>query len=1129
MDPHHHSQSPPYVVYTSTPPPLTPQSTPAQHRYDPRAPYSQPQLLYPPYSVAPPHSHAYHQGAQFGWSHPIFNGNSWEAPARAPHYPQLTPTYHSVPPPHPAPPPTAPVPGAYHQPVAQLPSPGQQPIFQGAQTDAWYEPSVEEHAQRLEGIWRETARERAPPASSQPTADRTGLTAEDHRTQQSPVPAGILEAIVDGPVTYSSAETAAGPASIPSPPPPVSGDPSLSARLPPDPAPHNIRVRHSYTGIMDPDTSSRPQSMQNRQRARQSSGPGTLLRHLPSRSDSPLVHSTSGSDSDRGSPRSRRRKTRTRAVRRNGSRSNSEGRRSDPESGLSLAALRRSIMEEVRREIQAEMRGQLDLRNSVERSSGPSGDTPGDRPTAPNTTTRGVTWRLDTAGAGHTEATHRPDQRQLALRRRSSLDTTVMRNNNSPVGSDCTPSEDSRDHDHPPHQRPGPDYDGDTCEIRALVMTIDGGSLWIPCPNSPHGLTISTLPSGVRPRSPPSVSDVGHFHRLMRQIGIPLPNNGWGGRHGFLTGPALLANTIHETWAIVVDRSAADLSMAESRPTGALPLHRWEYIPPNAPESAMLGFDSDALVAWSEASSSEWYRELRRLSGHVPRLIDPPIPAPPLPPPLSARPAFPRSPPLSSAAEPFEPGRPYSAGTRGHPSRPTPSSSPPVTPSGPSSRPPVLPPGMLPVKAEALTRASAQEIREEHKTKEMVMKCVKATPKFPAKTASGSAPSDDEILLQLEQFARATKKLFDETIVREALITPSCTPALSDYLASVPSLLWDLKENVLGDKQKRHLERAAGGTGYQGGWQTRYNDLDTFFCDLALCSLKQHYLERVFDETKAMRQRDKESASDFFARLDARRDAVNFLARKVAQCVHMSDQNMLTTFRAGLRYAGKVMRRLHQERLDISKPEEWEQRAKEQNFPGTHVALLKLREIADNVETDMESKAADKLAAERASRSAPFSPSSPSNRPSFFRNRTRAPLAVMEGPSAATAAVATSPAPTPTSSAATSGVRRCFACGSPDHIVRNCPDEAKLQAWKANAPPRLAKQPQHVAAVVWSSEQAQSEDLSSVPEIFVEEVCALMECEEVEPFATLCQMCDIEVDLGEEPAPDPAPQPGEQK
>ena len=87
----------------------------------------------------------------------------------------------------------------------------------------------------------------------------------------------------------------------------------------------------------------------------------------------------------------------------------------------------------------------------------------------------------------------------------------------------------------------------------------------------------------------------------------------------------------------------------------------------------------------------------------------------------------------------------------------------------------------------------------------------------------------------------------------------------------------------------------------------------------------------------------------------------------------------------------------------------------------------------------------------------------------------------------------------------------------------------KLQAWRANAPSRLAKQPQHVAAVVWSAEQAHSEDLSSVPECFLEEVCALMECEEVEPFVALCHLCGLDTDLGEEHAPAPGSPAGEQE
>ena len=1168
MDPHdpqYHHQPTPLAVSPlhSVPPPLpTTQRVSAPPQHGPHVSYGRPTLPQPPFTAAPPPQHAYTRSTQFGWSHPIYNGNSWEAPARAPHYPEHTPVAQSWQPFYSAPPPTAPTLGPQRSPLAQPYPPGFQPLYQGARADAWYEPSVEEYAQRLEDTWGEGTQpeesqqpassfgphagsqpaqwspvpsgaqdawgEGAQPEVSQQSASSLGPRAGSQPAQWSPVPSGVLEAIVDGPVTYDGAGATTVTAATPAPSPPASRASSLSALLPPEPAPRGIPVRYSHMGTLATDVGGRTQTARNRH-ARRSSGPDTLTRHPPPYSGSP--RSSSGSDSDRDTPRSRRRRTRTRAARR-------DRPQHSPDTDFSLAALRRSIMEEVRREIRAEMQGQVSpgAEEGLTSSVTPHEGTPdASRVIA----TRGVTWHADTRDNSRTASSSRRHQRQLSHRRRSSLESVWVDGGGNPEGSSGgSPAEEGSDSSPPIRRIADPEDDNDTQEVRALLITLDGGSLWMPCSGSPHGLTISTLPRGDRPRS--STPDVGHLYRVMRQIGAPLSAyERHGGRHGY--PPIRLTNPMTETWTIVVDRAAIDLAIAESRFPGEPPLHRWEYIPPTAPESATLGFDSDALLAWTEASTSDWFRNLRQQRARASRPIEFPAPVPPPPPPLSARPAFPRSPPLSSAAEPFEPSRSPSAGTRGSPTAswqtpPTPPSSSTAFPSEPPPRPPALPPGMLPVQAESLIKATPQEIREEHKTKEMVMKCVRATPKFPAKTATGAAPSDNEILLQLEQFARATKKLFDETIVREAMLTPSCTPAVSDYLASVPSLLWDLKESVLGDKQKRHLERAAGGSGFQDGWQTRYTDLDTFFCDLALCSLKQHYLERVFDETKAMRQSDKESASDFFARLDARRDAVNFLAGRVAQCVHMSDQMMLTTFRAGLRYAGKVMRRLHQERLDISKPGEWEQRAREQDFPGTHVALLKLREIADNVETDMESKAADKLAAERASRPSPFSPSANSGRTPFFRSRAvsrpRAPLAVMGDSSVATAAAATSTTPTtptPASSVAAPGVRRCFACGSPDHIVRNCPDEVKLQAWRANAPSRLARQPQHVAAVVWSAEQAHSEDLASVPECFVEEVCALMECEEVEPFVDLCHLCGLDVDLGEEHAPAPGSPAGEQE
>ncbi|KAK3262704.1 hypothetical protein CYMTET_28453 [Cymbomonas tetramitiformis] len=70
-------------------------------------------------------------------------------------------------------------------------------------------------------------------------------------------------------------------------------------------------------------------------------------------------------------------------------------------------------------------------------------------------------------------------------------------------------------------------------------------------------------------------------------------------------------------------------------------------------------------------------------------------------------------------------------------------------------------------------------------------------------------------------------------------------------------------------------------------------------------------------------------------------------------------------------------------------------------------------------------------------------------------------------------------------------IRRCFACGSADHIVLNCTDEAKLQEWKANAPSRLANSLNFVAEVVWAIEQQEDATrVEGVPEDFSEEKAA---------------------------------------
>ena len=173
-DPQHRHTSAPHSVYTSTPPPFPQRSAPAQPQYDPRVAFGQPALMYPPFTVAPPPHHVPTRNTQFGWSHPIYNGNSWEAPARAPHYPMSTPVLHPAPSHFTAPPPTAPALGPQRPPPSPLYAPEHRPLYQGASADAWYEPSVEEYSQRLESTWREWPQ----PDGSQSPAGSTGAWAQ---------------------------------------------------------------------------------------------------------------------------------------------------------------------------------------------------------------------------------------------------------------------------------------------------------------------------------------------------------------------------------------------------------------------------------------------------------------------------------------------------------------------------------------------------------------------------------------------------------------------------------------------------------------------------------------------------------------------------------------------------------------------------------------------------------------------------------------------------------------------------------------------------------------------------------------------------------------------------------------
>ncbi|KAK3261659.1 hypothetical protein CYMTET_29445 [Cymbomonas tetramitiformis] len=144
------------------------------------------------------------------------------------------------------------------------------------------------------------------------------------------------------------------------------------------------------------------------------------------------------------------------------------------------------------------------------------------------------------------------------------------------------------------------------------------------------------------------------------------------------------------------------------------------------------------------------------------------------------------------------------------------------------------------------------------------------------------------------------------------------------------------------------------------------------------------------------------------------------------------------------------MRRLWSINLDVSKPQDWEEKVITECIPGTHNALLKIREIAEEAENDMEAEAQRRPSDRSAT--ARFVNPPPRTQQNFFRcspqTSSRPALAMLEGVTPITAAAAVTPPAPPglPPNPEAPKIRRCFACGSADHIVRNCTDERSRAA-----------------------------------------------------------------------------------
>ncbi|KAK3271283.1 hypothetical protein CYMTET_20357 [Cymbomonas tetramitiformis] len=187
----------------------------------------------------------------------------------------------------------------------------------------------------------------------------------------------------------------------------------------------------------------------------------------------------------------------------------------------------------------------------------------------------------------------------------------------------------------------------------------------------------------------------------------------------------------------------------------------WEWIPATARESELAHFDQDGLAAWSEISNSEWYMDMSSVTAQPPTPVPFPTPLPvPAPMPGPAPAPAPTPGPASAptpvpALTPTPAPAPVPIPTTVLAAGPMPAARPPSFPRptpGLSARAQPFVPGTIRVPPGSNVRASSDEIRQEHKVKEMVTKLVKSVSKFPRSAADTKSADKDGLLAQLEHY-----------------------------------------------------------------------------------------------------------------------------------------------------------------------------------------------------------------------------------------------------------------------------------------------------------------------------------------------------------------------------------------
>eukprot|EP00854_Cymbomonas_tetramitiformis_P011618 gene11618-13723_t len=230
-----------------------------------------------------------------------------------------------------------------------------------------------------------------------------------------------------------------------------------------------------------------------------------------------------------------------------------------------------------------------------------------------------------------------------------------------------------------------------------------------------------------------------------------------------------------------------------------------------------------------------------------------------------------------------------------------------------------------------------------------VRKLVESLPEFPA-TPKPLEPLDD-----LEFFAKSLLKLMTHMTVRLAITSWSCLPERANMaVMTVSDVMSIISEDRLAKAQQQYLEESAPGGSSGDLWRTRYDSTSRFLADLALSlGIPVTDMSRYKRDLLGEKQRDGESAAQFYSRVNTRYQTVRFLVEAVEGCSDISHFELMGLYLDGLRQRTRVLRKLDAQGLDSARPHLWEAAQRSRNSSETS-AILKIRQVATYLEADKD-------------------------------------------------------------------------------------------------------------------------------------------------------------------------------